>query len=87
VIGQLTGKDAGPFVIDGSDWFELSGARSLGAVRSALDATQQRLRAWSPTSDRERLRHRSTVGSSFDLVLGAGESCGYTMPGQIQLIR
>ena len=63
VIGQLTGKDAGPFVIDGSDWFELSGSPlTWEAVRSARPNSGWR--AWSPTSDPERLRHRSTVGSS-----------------------
>ena len=37
VIGQLTGKDAGPFVIDGSDWFELS-RRSNSSCHCAIKA-------------------------------------------------
>ena len=87
VIGQLTGKDAGPFVIDGSDWFELSGSSlTWEAVRSTLDATLQRLAGVvadigsgvvaSPLDGREQ----------FDLVLGVASHAIYHA-GQIQLIK
>jgi hypothetical protein len=87
VIGQLTGKPAGEFVLEGSDWFEVSEhTMSWDAVRTAVEATQQRLAvvladigsasASSPLNTREQ----------FELALGITCHAIYHA-GQIQLIK
>jgi len=87
VIGQLTGKDAGPFVIDGSDWFELSGSPlTWEAVRSALDATQQRLAGVVADIGSGAIASPLDGREQFDLVLGVASHAIYHA-GQIQLIK
>ena len=87
VIGQLSGKGPGDFVVEGSDWFELSGdTLSWEAVRATLETTQQRLAdvvadiaSGTVTSPLERREQ-------FDLVLGVACHAIYHA-GQIQLIK
>jgi len=85
VRGQLSGAAAEPFVLDGDDWFELSGPARLGwaEVRAAVDAEQRKLAAavaelaaGAPASQDER----------FKLVLGITCHAVYHA-GQIQLIK
>ncbi|HEV8215634.1 MAG TPA: DinB family protein [Gemmatimonadaceae bacterium] len=87
VIGQLTGKDPGPFALEGSDWFELSGG-SFGweAVRSTLDATQQRLAGVVAEIGAGTLASPLAGREQFDLVLGVACHAVYHA-GQIQLIK
>ena len=88
VIAQLTGRDPGPFPLEGADWFELSdlGPLSWPDVLATLEAEQQRLakvvgdlgagKTTSPLPESER----------FDLVLGITAHAIYHA-GQIQLIK
>jgi hypothetical protein len=87
VIGQLTGTDPGTFAVEGSDWFELSG-RSLTweAVRSTLDATQQRLAGVVADIASGALASPLDGRAQFDLVLGIACHAVYHA-GQIQLIK
>lgn len=85
---QISGRPAEPFVLDGDDWFDVSGESTLPwtAVLAAVEAEQQRLNAVvaaveagttiSPLSDAER----------FDLVLGITCHAIYHA-GQIQLVK
>ena len=87
VIGQLTGKDPGRFVVDGSDWFELSGGSlTWEAVRSTLDATQQRLAGVVSDIGSGALASPLDGREQFDLVLGIASHAVYHA-GQIQLIK
>ena len=87
MIGQLTGEAAGPFVIDGSDWFELSGSSlSWEAVRSTLEATQQRLSGVVADVGSGALASPLDGREQFDLVLGVACHAIYHA-GQIQLIK
>ena len=87
VFGQLTGQAPGPFVIDGSDWFELSGSTlPWETVRATVDATQSRLAgvvadiAANPTSS------PLDGPAQLNLVLGVASHAIYHA-GQIQLIK
>jgi len=87
VIGQLTGKDAGNFVIEGSDWFELSGSTlSWESVRAALETTQQRLAGVVADVGSGALASPLDGRQQFDLVLGVACHAVYHA-GQIQLIK
>jgi hypothetical protein len=87
VIGQLTGSDAGAFVIEGSDWFELSGKTlTWQAVRSTLDATQQRLAGVVADIGSGARSSPLDRRAQFDLVLGVACHAIYHA-GQIQLIK
>lgn len=87
VIGQLTGKDPGAFVIAGSDWFELSGG-TLGwdAVRETLETMQQRLAGVVADIGSGALTSPLDGREQFDLVLGVACHAVYHA-GQIQLIK
>jgi DinB family protein len=87
VIGQLTGASPGAFVMDGNDWFELSGSTlSWETVCATVRTTQERLARVvadiaastipSPLDDRAQL----------NLVLGITCHAIYHA-GQIQLIK
>ena len=88
VRGQLTGTPPEAFVLDGEDWFELSGDSGLpwATVRATLDAEQRRLAeaiaavasggSLSPLTEAER----------FDLVLGVTCHAIYHA-GQVQLVK
>lgn len=87
VIGQLTGKVPGPFVIEGSDWFELSGTTmSWETVRTTVDATQQRLAGVVADIASGALTSPLDGREQFDLVLGIACHAVYHA-GQIQLIK
>ena len=87
VIGQLTGKDAGNFVVEGSDWFELSGSTlSWESVRAVLDTTQRRLAAVVADIGSGALASPLDGPQQFDLVLGVACHAVYHA-GQIQLIK
>lgn len=87
VIGQLTGKDAGNFVVEGSDWFELSGSTlSWESVREALETTQQRLAGVVADIGSGALASPLDGRQQFDLVLGVACHAVYHA-GQIQLIK
>ena len=85
---KLTGVDAGPFVIDGDDWFELADGLRLSwqAILGLVDREQKQLetvvaeidagRSPSPLQDSERM----------DLVLGITCHAIYHA-GQVQLIK
>ena len=78
---------SGTFAVEGSDWFELSG-RSLTweAVRSTLDATQQRLAGVVADIASGALASPLDGRAQFDLVLGIACHAVYHA-GQIQLIK
>jgi hypothetical protein len=87
VIGQLTGKSPGPFVIEGSDWFELTGSSlTWEAVRATLDATQQRLAGVVADIGAGSLTSPLHGREQFDLVLGVACHAIYHA-GQIQLVK
>jgi len=87
VIGQLTGQTPGAFVLDGSDWFELSrGTLSWEAVRATVDATQERLAAAVADIAANTLSSPLDERARFNLVLGVACHAVYHA-GQIQLIK
>jgi hypothetical protein len=78
VRGQLTGKDPGPFVLDGEEWFAVpDGSRlSWPAIREAVDAEQRQLAdAVAAAAD-----------DKVDLVLGITCHAVYHA-GQVQLLK
>ncbi len=83
VRGRLAATPLEPFVLEGEDWFELSGPKALpwDAVRGALESEQKKLAAvvaglGDGGADPER----------FDLILGITCHAVYHA-GQVQLIR
>jgi hypothetical protein len=88
VRGQLTGTTPEPFVLDGEDWFELSGRGRLTwpEVQSALDAEQRRLAAAVTDIAAGRARSPLSDAECFDLVLGITCHAVYHA-GQVQLIK
>jgi hypothetical protein len=88
VRGRLSGAKPEPFVLQGEDWFPLSGKDGLSwnEVLAAVDTQQQRLAAL--VSDIEGGRSRSAVSDAerFALVLGITCHAVYHA-GQIQLIK
>ena len=87
VIGQLTGQAPGAFVLDGTDWFELSGSTlSWEAVRATVDATQERLAAVVADIGANTLSSPLDERARFNLVLGVACHAIYHA-GQIQLIK
>ena len=87
VIGRLTGKDPGPFVLEGDDWFDLSkNSLSWSKVRSTLDATQQLLANVVAEIGAGSISSPLSVGEQFDLCLGITCHAVYHA-GQMQLIK
>jgi len=87
VIGHLTGTDPGTFAVEGSDWFELTGSSlTWEAVRSTVDATQQRLTGVVADIGSGALASPLDGREQFDLVLGVACHAVYHA-GQIQLIK
>jgi hypothetical protein len=89
VRAKLSGADAGPFVLEGDDWFELPDASRLSweAVRELVEREQKQLETLvagmssghsssSPLQDSERI----------DLVLGITCHAIYHA-GQVQLLK
>ena len=85
---RLTGEGRAAFPLDGEDWFELAGDRTLSwkEVVATLDAAQQRLsQAVAEVASGART---SPLGEAerFDLVIGITGHAAYHA-GQIQLIK
>ena len=87
VRSRLTGQDAGPFVMDGEEWFPLPGASRLSwpAVLEAVDDEQRRLHQAVAALSRDSGGVR-TQAERFDLVLGITCHAVYHA-GQVQLIK
>ena len=87
VIGQLSGEDPKPFVMEGEDWFELPDSSRLAWPR-VLEVVESNQKARAATVDklvsgRSRLPARV---EAFDLVLGITCHAIYHA-GQVQLIK
>jgi hypothetical protein len=86
VRSRLTGKDPGPFVLEGEEWFALPDGSRLGwpAIQEALENEQRRLHeAVRSLEDRES---HGTQSERVDLVLGITCHAVYHA-GQIQLLK
>jgi hypothetical protein len=83
VRGRLSGTPLEPFVLEGEDWFELSGPKPLGwdAVRTALESEQRKLAAVVAG-----LGDGGVDPERFDLILGITCHAVYHA-GQVQLLR
>jgi hypothetical protein len=88
VRGRLSGEPLEPFVVEGEDWFELSGRGGLSwaDVLSALDTEQTRLANALADVGAGRLRSPLPEPERLDLVLGITCHAVYHA-GQIQLLR
>jgi hypothetical protein len=88
VRGQIVGRPAEPFVLEGEDWFEVANEKTISwpKVRSTVE-TEQRLLG-GLISDIEAGRSTSAVDEAerFKLVLGITCHAIYHA-GQIQLIK
>jgi hypothetical protein len=86
-IGQLAGQAPGEFVLEGSDWFELSETTlPWDSVRATLERTQQRLAAVVTEIGNGATASPLDRREQFDLVLGLACHAVYHA-GQIQLIK
>ena len=88
VNAQLSGTVPKPFVLEGEDWFELSGTGSLtwSKVRDVVDAEQRTLAMTISKLASGRLRPPALDVEPFDLVLGITCHAIYHA-GQVQLIK
>lgn len=88
VVKQLSATDPEPFLIEGEEWFELSGKEgpSWPDVLAALDTQQRRLSAVVADAGAGRTQPHLTESERFDLVLGVTCHAVYHA-GQIQLIK
>jgi hypothetical protein len=87
VRGRLSGSQPEPFVMEGDDWFSLSGD-TLGwpAIRDVLDSEQKGLAAVVTDIAAGRTKPPLADAQCFDLVLGITCHAIYHA-GQIQLIK
>jgi hypothetical protein len=83
VRGKLSGQEPGPFVLDGEDWFEASGASDIGwpAILETVEREQQAL-VDGVVSAASTL----DVAQRMDLVLGITCHAVYHA-GQVQLLK
>src|SRR5262245_29615485 len=87
VQGQLSGSQPEPFVIEGDDWFSLSGdTLSWPTIRGVLDSEQNRLAATVTDIAEGRMKPTLADAQCLDLVLGITCHAIYHA-GQIQLIK
>ena len=88
VVKQLSATDPEPFLIDGEDWFELSGKEgpSWPEVLAAVDAQQRRLAAVVAGAVAGRIQLPLAESERFELVLGVTCHAVYHA-GQVQLIK
>lgn len=87
VIARLTGAEARPFVLEGSDWFELpTVSLSWARVADELAAQQERLAKAVAAVASGRRRSPLTEKDQLDLILGVTCHAIYHA-GQIQLIK
>lgn len=88
VRGRLTGTAPEPFVLEGDDWFELSGPSTLAwqEVQAVVDAQQSRLAALVDDIGEGRVKSPLPEAERFDLVLGITCHAIYHA-GQVQLLK
>jgi DinB superfamily len=88
VRGRLSDIAAEPFVLDGEDWFTLSGTNALSwkDVLAVVDGQQQRLATLVSDIESGRVRSRLSEAERFALVLGITCHAVYHA-GQVQLIK
>ena len=88
VTSQLTGAEAAPFIVDGEDWFELSGKTgpSWSRIRETLAGLQQQLARAIDDIAADRITSPLGEAERFDLVLGITCHAVYHA-GQIQLVK
>lgn len=88
VISRISGREPGPFPLDGEDWFELSkgGPLSWPDVVRTLEEQTERLVALVADIGAGTVASPLTEGEQFDLVLGTTCHAVYHA-GQVQLIK
>lgn len=88
VRGQLSGATPEPFVLEGEDWFELSGPARLAwpQVRATVEKEQNKLAAVVADIAAGRIESRLSEAERFSLVLGITCHAVYHA-GQIQLLK
>jgi hypothetical protein len=88
VVKKLSASDPEPFLLDGEDWFEVSGKEgpSWPDVLAAVDAQQRRLAAAVVGAVPGRGQIPLTESERFELVLGVTCHAVYHA-GQVQLIK
>ena len=87
VCAKLTGATPEPFVLDGEDWFEVSGEKPLAwpAIMDVVAAQQRRLEAAIRRFGQGDIELPDGA-KAFDLVLGIACHAVYHA-GQVQLIK
>ena len=88
VRGQLSGMAPEPFVLEGQDWFELSGSARLTwpQIQAAVDKEQSKLAAVVADIAAGRVQSKLSEAARFSLVLGITCHAVYHA-GQIQLLK
>ncbi|HYK82662.1 MAG TPA: DinB family protein [Gemmatimonadales bacterium] len=88
VAGQLSGKAAAPFPLEGADWFELPDERRLSwtAILAILEEQQRGLAAVVADIGSGRIKSPLPEPERFDLVLGITCHAVYHA-GQVQLVK
>jgi hypothetical protein len=88
VRGQLAGAAPEPFLLEGEDWFALSGKKGPGwpEIRAAVEAEQERLAGVIAGVAAGRVRSPLAEAERFDLVLGLTCHAVYHA-GQVQLVK
>jgi hypothetical protein len=88
VRGRLSETAPEPFVLDGEDWFTLSGPSALSwkDVLAVVDTQQQRLATLVGDIDAGRVASKLPDAERFALVLGIACHAVYHA-GQVQLIK
>ena len=88
VRGQLSGTTPEPFVLEGEDWFELSGPERLGwpQVQAAVEKEQSKLATVVADIAAGRAQSGVSEAERFNLVLGITCHAVYHA-GQIQLLK
>jgi hypothetical protein len=88
VRSKISGVDAGPFVVEGEDWFDASKPEPLSWKKIAATVQQEHEQLVSSLADVQsgKLRSPLTTAERFDLALGITCHAVYHA-GQIQLIK
>lgn len=88
VRGRLSDTAPEPFVLDGEDWFSLSGKDTLSwkEIVAAVDEQQQRLATLVSDIEAGRVRSRLSEAERLALVLGITCHAVYHA-GQVQLVK
>jgi len=88
VRAKLTGIEAGPFVLDGDDWFALSDASRLSweAIIDIVEREHGQLSAIAADLDAGRMRSALADSERLDLLLGITCHAVYHA-GQVQLVK